>query len=201
MSMFVLLAETGEEIVIDGVFSNSKQRSATLSTTTVFNGSKISDHYKADLPQFTATGRVCATKTRQRVSLKSPQEFTRLLDYYMDQATRFTYIDESFDQVFGLLPNIMILSYNLDRSVNTSDSLDVTLQLGQIDISTAVKRTTVTRPRQDSAALTSDKASKAKNGSSTENTKKFEETTLRKTGTSISDALSGNIGGNNTGGD
>jgi len=190
MSIFTLFASDGSSISLDAVTDITRTRSATTTTSTIFNGSSISDHYKAGLPMWSVQGVVVATKSRVSNSLHDPQKFRMLMDQYMDSETRFRYVDSNQDLSFGNAKDVVILDYSITRNAKYGDSLLVSLSLQQLDISTSVQKTTITNPNSANDGTLSEPESRAPNGKTTENSKVLQSTFARETGQSISELFS-----------
>lgn len=155
----------GVNVALDVVSDVVYSRSGQPTTSTIFNGAKISDHYRPDLPTLNIQGVVTAIKTRTSETYLTPSEFDTFINELMESQSLLTFIGTS-DQAIKDMSNVVISSYSETRNVKYSDSLKITLTLQQLDISNAAKKTTVS-----SNSNLSDKPTKASEGKTTDKTK------------------------------
>lgn len=156
----------GSSIALDVTTDLTYSRNGTPTTSTIFNGAKISDHYRPNLPTLNLNGVVTYTKTSSGDNLLSPKEFDTFIDNLMDSQTLLSFIG-TYDQAIKDRSNIVIVAYTSTRNVQHSDSLQVSMTLQQLDISNSVTKTTITTGK---TSLTSPVNSKATEGKTTDTT-------------------------------
>lgn len=174
-------------IALDVTREVTKSRSAQYSQATIFySGGKVSDNYRPDLPSISFSGVVTYTKTTQSDTYKEPSDFSKLLDDMMDSQD-LIYFTGTADNAIRDLNNCVITAYSLSRNVRYSDSLEVSLNLQQLDLSTGVQKTTISKPRDDAQGLTTDDPNKSSQGKTTENSPQIQSTSSESIANTISD--------------
>ena len=154
--VFIRSLDGSTVISMDAVTSATYTRSATVSTSTMFNGSKRSDNVHSNLPIVTFTGVVTSTKIRD--SYPSPALFRAFLDELIDSYEVMSFYGTE-DASIPDLDNCYITSFDVTRDVEHSNGLVANVTLQQLDISNAVQATTITAPATEEVADNPDKAS------------------------------------------
>lgn len=176
----VSLFTNGEAIALDATSDVNYSRTASVSTATIFQGANISDNYRPDLATISLQGVVTATKTRTNESgLLSPSAFRALLNTWMDNKYLIK-LYGTYDNAIPNMANLVISDFNLNRSGIRSDGLSVSLTLKQIDISTSVKKSSITLvPKDNTQGLTTKPSDNTPQGKTTENSKEMDKTVLK----------------------
>lgn len=168
MSVF-LTGKAGQiTITLDAVENVNYSRNVNVSTTTMFNGAKISDHARSELPVVTFNGIVTRTKVDNQYRL-SPTEFTKAMDTLVDSGELMSF----YGTQDGAIPNLKrcyITNFVVGRDSETSDSIKVTISLQQLDINNALQKTTLYAPSQATDGQMASNPDNSKSGSKTENT-------------------------------
>jgi hypothetical protein len=185
MSVFIKNTDGSTVIGMDAVEVVTYSRSVNVSTTTMFNGSKISDHARSDLPVITFNGIVTNTKVDQK--FLKPNEFRKALDTLVDSGQLMSF----YGTRDGAIPNLKrcyITSFEVSRGVTEEDSLLATITLRQLDINNSLQKTTLYAPSQATDGQMASNPDSSKSGSKTENTKEIRKTVLKAAGVSLADA-------------
>jgi len=185
MSVFIKNTDGSTVIGMDAVEVVTYSRSVNVSTTTMFNGSKISDHARSDLPVITFNGIVTNTKVDQK--FLKPNEFRKALDTLVDSGQLMSF----YGTRDGAIPNLKrcyITSFEFSRGVTEEDSLLATITLRQLDINNSLQKTTLYAPSQATDGQMASNPDSSKSGSKTENTKEIRKTVLKAAGVSLADA-------------
>lgn len=172
-AVFIRSLDGNTVISLDAISSVTYARTAEVTTSTMFNGSKLSDNVHANLPTVSFQGVVTSFKMRD--TYPSPTEFRRLMDELLDSYELMTFYGTD-DGAIPDLNNCYIIAFNVTRDVDRSNALlaDVTIQ--QLDISTSISATTITKPAEATDGQMADNPSKSKDGTTTENSEKTRRT-------------------------
>lgn len=123
------LAADGETVLVLDVTTNTEvSRSASVSTNTLQNGVKVSDHYHPDLPGIMISGTINSTKVRNIT--QTPERYVSLINQCMDESVVFTL----YGTADGLIPsfaNCVISNFGYVKGAK--DSLEVSLAVQQLD--------------------------------------------------------------------
>lgn len=172
----ISLFANGEAIALDVTTSVEYTKSATISTTTIFNGANISDNYRPDKASITFNGVVSATKTRSNeAGVRTPKEFREMVDNWIDNKYLIRMYG-TYDGAIPTLSNLGIQNYNVTRDGTRSDGLAVSFSLKQLDISNSVQKSSVTIPKTSTQGLTSEPSDIISQGKTSENTKQIQTT-------------------------
>ena len=171
----------GVSVSLDVVSDVTYSRSGQPTTSTIFNGAKISDHYRPDLPTLNIQGVVTAIKTKATSNYLTPEEFDTFINTLMDSQSLLTFIGTE-DQAIKDMSNVVISAYTETRNVKYSDSLKITLTLQQLDISNSVKKTVFTDPliASNSSKISIGKTTEIKGGSLKKRANEIKEKTAIK---------------------
>lgn len=163
MSVVFLRSIDGSTLIgLDATESVSYSRTVQVSTSTMFDGSKRSDNVHPNLPRISFQGVISAFKIRN--TYPSPKEFRKNLDKLVDSYEVLNFFGTEDDAIPDL-SNCYITNYHLERDAGHSNSLIVTITLQQLDITSAVTATKVTKPKTEEVAKN---PTKSKNGTTTE---------------------------------
>ncbi|MCP3683342.1 MAG: hypothetical protein GY861_11695 [bacterium] len=174
MAVVFLRSLDGSTVIsMDAVTSASYTRTVDVTTSTVFDGSKRSDHVHPNLPSVSFSGVVTTSKVRN--TYPSPSDFRRLVDELIDSFELMTFYGTD-DGAIPDIDNCYITSFSVERDTTYSDSLLANVTLQQLDISTALTATTITTPRSDTNDQLADNPSKSSDGTKTENTTETDKT-------------------------
>lgn len=190
MSVFIKNSDGSTVIGMDAVEMVTYSRNVNVSTTTIFNGAKISDHARSDLPVITFNGIVTNTKIDKK--FLKPSEFRKALDSLVDGGELMSF----YGTRDGAIPNMKtcyITNFEVSRGITEEDSLLATISLRQLDVNNSLQKTTLYAPSQATEGQMADNPDSSKSGSKTENTKEVRKTVLKSLGVSISDAYN-NLG-------
>lgn len=169
----ISLFANGEAIALDVTTSVDYTKSATISTTTIFNGANISDNYRPDKANIIFNGVVSATKTRSNeTGIRTPKEFREMVDNWIDNKYLIRMYG-TYDGAIPTLSNLGIQNYNVTRDGTRSDGLVVSFSLKQLDISNSVQKSSVTIPKTSTQGLTSEPSENTPQGKTSENTTKI----------------------------
>lgn len=175
MSVVSLFAN-GEILALDATKDVNYSRGAEVTSSTIFSGAEVSDGYRPTLPQVSLSGVVTATKTRSSESgVKSPSELRSFLDTWVESQYLVSMYGTD-DSAIPNLSNMVIADFNVGRTVRHSDGLTVSILLKQIDISTSVRKTSVTVPKTATNGLTTEPSNNTPEGKTTENTEQTDKT-------------------------
>lgn len=142
-------------IALDATESVDWMRSVSVSTSTIFNGAKISDHVHPDLPLVSFSGVISFSKIRD--DFPTPDKFMILANELIDSFQPMTFYGTE-DGAIQSLAQCYITDLSVNRGMTTSDALAVNISLQAIDISTAIEVTRVTQPSVKTNGQLSDEA-------------------------------------------
>ena len=185
MSVFIKNNDGSTVIGMDAVEMVTYSRNVNLSTTTMFNGAKISDHARSELPVITFNGIVTNTKVDQK--FLKPKDFRQALDNLVDSGQLMSF----YGTRDGSIPNLKrcyITNFEVSRGISEEDSLLATISLRQLDINNSLQKTTLYAPSQNTDGQMTSNPDSSKSGSKTENTKEVRKTFFKSTGLSIAEA-------------
>ena len=185
MSVFIKNNNGSTVIGMDAVEVVTYSRSVNVATTTMFNGAKISDHARSDLPVITFNGIVTNTKVDQK--FLKPNEFRKALDTLVDSGQLMSF----YGTRDGAIPNLKrcyLTSFEVSRGITEEDSLLATITLRQLDINNSLQKTTLYAPSLATDGQMASNPDSSKSGSKTENTKEIRKTVLKAAGVSLADA-------------
>lgn len=172
----ISLFANGEALALDATTNVGYSRSASISTTSIFQGNNISDNYRPDLPAISVQGIVTATKTRgNEEGIRSPSDLRAMLDNWVD-SKYLIHMYGTYDNSIPSLSTLAISSFEVGRDASRSDGLTVTLSLKQLDISTSVQLSSVTIPKSNTNGLSEKPSGNTPEGKTSENTKELDKT-------------------------
>jgi hypothetical protein len=188
MSAVFLRSLDGSQIIgLDATSAVQYSRKVNVSTSTMFNGSKLSDNVHPDLPVIQIEGVISSFKMRD--TYPQPAEFRRLLDELVDSYEVLNFFGTD-DGAIPDINNCYITDFNLTRDVEHSNSLAVSISIQQLDFSNSISATTITKPAESTDGQMADNPTKAKEGTTTNNTPQV-FTVLENINKNLSSATSG----------
>ena len=143
MAVVFLYDNLGTLIALDATTQVERNRSASLTKSTVQDGSVIADHYHSDLPVISFSGLITDSKIRDVTP--SVGNFADLVDGLIESAQPFTLYGTN-DGGIPDMENAMITSFNIVRGAENLNSLEVAITCEQIDISKTAKKDGITLP-------------------------------------------------------
>lgn len=142
-------------IALDATESVDWVRSVSVSTSTIFNGAKISDHVHPDLPSVSFSGVISFSKIRD--DFPTPDKFMVLANELIDSFQPMTFYGTE-DGAIPSLAQCYITDLSVNRGMTTANALAVNISLQAIDISTSIEVTRVTQPSVKTNGQLSDEA-------------------------------------------
>lgn len=172
----ISLFANGEALALDATTNVGYSRSASISTSTIFQGNNISDNYRPELPVISVQGIVTATKTRgNEEGIRSPSDLREMLDNWVNSKYLIKMYG-TYDNAIPSLSTLAISSFEVGRGASRSDGLTVTLSLKQLDISTSVQLSSVTIPKSNTNGFADEPSGNTPEGKTSENTKELDKT-------------------------
>lgn len=142
--MAVVYLFSGDTLIaLDATTNVSRTISAQTTSTTIQNGSNISDHYHSSLPTISFSGVITNSKSA-RQNTPDLESFTTLVDQLIASKVPFTLYGDD-----GGIPDLdlcLITSFAVSKDVTNFDSLQVSITVSQIDISRPSQLNKVTLP-------------------------------------------------------
>lgn len=172
----ISLFANGEALALDATTNVGYSRSASISTSTIFQGNNISDNYRPELPVVNVQGIVTATKTRgNEEGIRAPSELRGMLDNWVNSKYLIRMYG-TYDNAIPSLSNLAISNFEVGRDVNRSDGLTVTLTLAQLDISNSVQLSSVTIPKSNTNGIAAKPSKNTPEGKTSENSEQTRKT-------------------------
>lgn len=177
MAVYIRSLDGSTIIGMDAVEVVSYERSANVTTSTIFNGARRSDHVHSNLPVISFNGVVTTTKVRN--TYPSPRDFRKALDTLIDSYELLSF----FGTRDGAIPDLnrcYLTSFNVTRDTDHGDSLLASVTLQQLDINDSLQATTLTVPAQSTEGQLAGNPNNASEGTKTENTQEVRSTIARR---------------------
>lgn len=129
--VFLLSKDGNTALILDATEEMTYARNASLSNNMLQNGVNVADHYHSSLPSVTFSGIISSSKMVEGVS-PTPTNYRILIEELIDTSTVFTLYGTD-DESIPTLEDCVITDFQLVKDVTNLDSLQVVLNVQQID--------------------------------------------------------------------
>lgn len=151
MTVLSLIDSDGEVLLLDAVTSFSKQRSNSVTESSVMSGANVGDGIRIGNYQATFSGVCTTTKIRRRgpteVLPPTPLELDAMLERMVLSQKRFTLYG---NHLINTIPDVVITSHNVLQEV-FEDSVTVSISVKQVFVADAATQATITIPSKQAA--------------------------------------------------
>lgn len=146
MTVVFMVSTKGELLSLDSTVNVSKNRSNSLTKSSVMTGAQISDGYIIGNPSVTFSGICSYTKINrgrsEGNSPPDPDKFNVILDEMVLSQERFTLYG---NDLIPSLDDVVILDYSINQGV-FENAIEITITVEQVFVSESAQKTRVTVP-------------------------------------------------------